>query len=310
MAKKKPLKPRFRTMAPIALAELGYTFGEEDDPFEDDFQDCAMYTLLHTKSLQDAATVLALYNYVAYRWRSLTDICANDRNYWKKCRQERTGIQLVTDEEARNVCYMTNLLLWSDEWDGETYCIEPLVPVPGIMSGASVDCNAFYHNRQPNCITSDSSYALEFDPAKLRLGVMNLYRNGERICDLRYNSEDCSMTVMGDDFPYILKHTGKDVEIYRKDYILSLAPDEAPDPARMAAHMQWCVVDEARMATLARLEFLADDVDRDLIKILADAYMTKYWTATPWPKIIPSPPEFPVAAAGEYAYAFEPDSTD
>ncbi|MCD8307379.1 MAG: hypothetical protein LUD51_04015, partial [Clostridia bacterium] len=279
------------------------------------FVPCAMNAILHTRNVRDAAMKLGYLNYLYKRRGPLEDLYyeLNDDTSpgnWENLFLGQRHIKRLPDEDTRGVYYLTNglpdILKESGtivicrrkeldanditdpfaeqnempaEEDGCCEFADTDEPTGETVPAAADECTAAWYELRDMCGLAETAPRYSLNMVSWPYDKLDLARDGNILCRVHYDHETEGLTVSNDDtFPYHLASRKHGItEVYSKEYIRSLAPEETPAEECMIAGISWCVADKEQNTGISRLEvFREEDAQLDLLLLLASAGFTMY----------------------------------
>lgn len=228
----------------------------------DDFQDATINTLNHCKELEDCRKVINMYRFIIKRFKKVCSKIKKHYDFWKTLPYEgNETISLVSDEDAYDVCIITNGISKSYK--------EGFLFSHNIGDDAYIKIN---YKHGMFCANQEIiRYYLRFSKSSSTKMIL-LDSEKNKKCIIKYDYID-NITLENNDTNYELVLYNKgNYGIYKKSYIDSLNGKE-PDDQKMCAFIEWDILDKNSEQGIARLFLYDNEDDFQLFVLLAFSFM-------------------------------------
>ena len=242
-------------MIHIFFDEIGYQPSSKDFNFEDIIRHI-INTVNHAKTLDDAILVFKLYHYYLKKCNKFIKKYFKYPEFWDGIQYKgRKEIEVVSDEEAIGVYYITNAL--SKDFNNL------------YISGYSFD-NGFYAIDYVNGFYSiDENPKYYLRKSRMSSDKLVLTNSNKKVIATIAIDKDTNVYLENNKSRYELIAYESGVGFYESDYIYSLDNEEPDFNNHCKAYVFWDAIDDKGDFGLSRLDVYDENADFDLLIMLA-----------------------------------------
>ena len=222
----------------------------------DKFFDSVVYTINHSKELEDALYIAREYTYYLKKEDKFLKKLRKYSEAWDSIEYHgREEVAVVEDNEAIGVYYITNL--YGKDYK-EVY-----------LSSQSLGDDVYYFQYKGGYFSfgDDSDYYLRY--ARMSSVKMVLTDKNKKNIATVVLSEDLGIFLDNNKTEYELAIYEAGIAFFDKDYYYSLCGEEPDLEKHCKAFLQWDIVDDKSECGMSRLEFYDENADLSLMIMLA-----------------------------------------
>lgn len=224
---------------------------------QEKFEEAAIKTLIHCKSLSDAIHVVNFYRFCLKHWSKIEKIFKKYLTEFNELKYtNNTSISLVSDEEALGVIYITNginnkvkdVIIASQSFGGEASLVD-------YRFGKFI-------------VFDDWDYCLKY--SKISSNKMKIFnREMKCVCNIVKDKKDLIYYLEHNSTPYQFCNVDNTIQIYDKAYFDSLNENDEIDQNKMIADINWDILEPKSELGVAMLTIYEDVDNAELLLLFA-----------------------------------------